>query len=186
MSSLENIVLTIENVAHFSRPPLDKLLGYFPSDAEACVVGRNQTGRDSEKWLVVATKAGYTFKNMGTDLYLAISTESGKEGRLLQAAVNPYYWWINPASSQPVTSAPYFLEECRRASAHQSQIQVIAGENSQAACQLWLLNDQMAKDPPVKTKVPKVPKAERTLRREAAETVLRAEQERRRLEGGYW
>jgi len=49
----------------------------------------------------VATEAGYTFQNLGTGLYLGISTESNLEkGRILQAVVEPYYWWINPVSSQ--------------------------------------------------------------------------------------
>jgi hypothetical protein len=49
MSSAESVVLAIQNVKGFLRPPLDKLLGgYFPSDA-ASVVGMNKTGGENER-----------------------------------------------------------------------------------------------------------------------------------------
>ncbi|KAJ7876337.1 hypothetical protein B0H14DRAFT_3543761 [Mycena olivaceomarginata] len=110
ISSLESVVLAIQNVKGFLRPPSDKLLsGYFPSDAGSSVVGMNKTGGDNERWHVVATKAGYTFQNLGTGLYLGISTESDrKEGRILQPAFEPHYWWINPASNQPDQGSPVY------------------------------------------------------------------------------
>ncbi|KAJ7885565.1 hypothetical protein B0H14DRAFT_1346388 [Mycena olivaceomarginata] len=206
MSTAESVVLAIQNVKGFLRPPLDKLLGgYFPSDA-ASVVGTNETGGENERWHVVATKAGYTFKNMGTDLYLAMSVEShGKEGRILQAALEPYYWWINPVSTQPAQESPVYqiydsvnlrytlhadMEVLNNiGSTNFPYTPIIAHENSEASCQMWLFNDgaQTAKEP--RTKKPrkaKLSKAERILLREAAESdrqeARAKEEEQRRLE----
>jgi hypothetical protein len=47
---VENVVLAIQNVKGFLRPPLDKLLGgYSPSDATSSVVGMTKTGGDNER-----------------------------------------------------------------------------------------------------------------------------------------
>ncbi|KAF8153689.1 hypothetical protein K438DRAFT_362417 [Mycena galopus ATCC 62051] len=48
--SADSVVLAIQNVKGFLRPPLDKLLGgYFPSNGESAVVGMRKTGGDVEK-----------------------------------------------------------------------------------------------------------------------------------------
>ena len=50
ISSVESVVLAIQNVKGLLRPPLDKLLGgYFPSDAGLSVVGTKKTGLDNER-----------------------------------------------------------------------------------------------------------------------------------------
>jgi hypothetical protein len=49
MSSAKSVVLAIEVVKNFSRSPLDKLRGYFPNNAESCIVARNQTGGQNER-----------------------------------------------------------------------------------------------------------------------------------------
>lgn len=121
-------MLAIQNITGLLRPPLDKLLGgHFPSDAGSSVVGMKKTGGDNERvrvamlalclspdlptvqWHILATKAGYTFQNLGTGLYLGISTESDREqGRILQGVLKPYYWWINPVTSQPNQGSPVY------------------------------------------------------------------------------
>ncbi|KAF8153715.1 hypothetical protein K438DRAFT_1987423 [Mycena galopus ATCC 62051] len=57
ISSVESVVLTIQNVKGFLRPPLDKLLGeYFPSDTGSSVVGMKKTGGDNERVRVVSRR----------------------------------------------------------------------------------------------------------------------------------
>ncbi|KAK2460463.1 hypothetical protein APHAL10511_007510 [Amanita phalloides] len=98
-SSGKGIVLANQNVESFLQSPSGKRLsGYFPSDAGSSVVGVDKTGGNNEKWRVIVTNNGYTFKNMETGHYLGIATElAQKKGRILQAVAKPYYWWINPA-----------------------------------------------------------------------------------------
>ena len=50
ISSVESVVLAIQNVKGLLRQPLDKLLGaYFPNDAELSIVGMNKTGGVNER-----------------------------------------------------------------------------------------------------------------------------------------
>ncbi|KAJ7796428.1 hypothetical protein B0H14DRAFT_3158061 [Mycena olivaceomarginata] len=154
ISSVDGVVLAIQDVKGLLRPPLDKLLGgYFPSDAGSSqtvsVVGMKKTGGDNERGHVFATKAGYAFKNTGTGLYLGISTHADRgKGRILQAVLDPYYWWINPVSSQPDQGSSVYQyvvlqsmkRECKRASTDKGPIQIIAHENSQLSCQMWSFN----------------------------------------------
>jgi len=50
ISSVESVVLGIQNIKGLLQPPLDKVLGaYFPSDVEFSVVGMNKTGGDNER-----------------------------------------------------------------------------------------------------------------------------------------
>ncbi|KAF8133163.1 hypothetical protein K438DRAFT_1998216 [Mycena galopus ATCC 62051] len=154
ISCVESVVLTIQNVKGFLRPPLDKLLGgYFPSDAGSSVVGMKKTVGDNERWHAVATKAEYTFRNLGTGLYLGISTEvDRKDGRVLKAILDPYYWWINPVSSQG--SPAYRIHDSKnlRYTLHGdldvlsnigSNDFIIAHENSEVSCQMWSFNDKL-------------------------------------------
>ena len=54
--SLERVVLAVQNVKGFLRPPLDKHLGgYFPSDAGSSVVGVNTRGGHNEKVIEMTT-----------------------------------------------------------------------------------------------------------------------------------
>ncbi|KAI6160606.1 hypothetical protein EDD17DRAFT_1600181 [Pisolithus thermaeus] len=87
-SSRDRMVLANQKADGSLQSPLDG----------SSVVGIDKTGGDNEKWLIDATKDGYTFQNMGTHLYLGVSSQ---EGRILQAVSKPYFWWINPVSSQP-------------------------------------------------------------------------------------
>lgn len=49
-SSLQGVVLAVQNVRGFLQPPLDQLIrGYFPSDVGSSVVGVNKTGGNNEK-----------------------------------------------------------------------------------------------------------------------------------------
>jgi len=49
-SSLQSVVLAVQNIKDSLRSPLGKLLGgYFPGDAGSSVVGVNKTGGDNEK-----------------------------------------------------------------------------------------------------------------------------------------
>ncbi|KAJ7775548.1 hypothetical protein B0H16DRAFT_1713131 [Mycena metata] len=96
-SSAKDLVLGVRDVTSSSA---DKsLVQYLPSDARSSIVGMEKTGGDHQRWHVCATKAGYTFKNLATGLYLGIPT--AQKYRVLQAVLNPYCWWINPSSSQP-------------------------------------------------------------------------------------
>jgi len=50
ISSVESVVLGIQNVNGLLQPPLDKLLGkYFPSDAGFSLVGMKKTDGDNER-----------------------------------------------------------------------------------------------------------------------------------------
>ncbi|KAJ7711315.1 hypothetical protein B0H16DRAFT_1480421 [Mycena metata] len=94
--SVKNFVLTVQNVTNPLQPPVNK---YFPSAAGSFIVGKERTGGDNER--VFATSAGYTFKNVGTDLYLGTSPlPDHEEYRVLQAVLNPYFWWVNPNAGQ--------------------------------------------------------------------------------------
>ncbi|KIK17689.1 hypothetical protein PISMIDRAFT_214062 [Pisolithus microcarpus 441] len=94
-SSRERVVLAIQKVEGSLQSPFHG----------SSVVGVDKTGGDNEKWLVDATKNGYMFQNLGTHLYLGVSSE---EGRILQAVSEPYYWWINPVPSQPNQGSPLY------------------------------------------------------------------------------
>ncbi|KAJ7039977.1 hypothetical protein C8F04DRAFT_1391981 [Mycena alexandri] len=137
-SFMKNVMLTIQNVKG--------------SDAGSSIVGMNKPCGNNERWHVTATKSGYTFRNLGTGLYLGISPESvGKDRRILQAGVKPYYWWINPASSRPAQGSTvyqiydsvnlrYTLHadiELLSNTASTNYTPIIAHENSQVSCQMW-------------------------------------------------
>ncbi|KAI6009768.1 hypothetical protein BKA83DRAFT_4415326 [Pisolithus microcarpus] len=94
-SSRERVVLAMQDVKDSLQSPLDV----------SSIVGVDKTSGDNEKWLVDATKDGYTFQNRRTHLYLGISSE---EGRILRAVSEPYYWWINPVPSQPNQGSPLY------------------------------------------------------------------------------
>ncbi|KAJ7744601.1 hypothetical protein B0H16DRAFT_1559579, partial [Mycena metata] len=140
------LVLAVHNITDL-RPPLDK---YLPSNPRSCILGIKPTGGDNEKWHILATKDGYTFKNLGTSLYLGISPAlAHKEYRTLQAVSNPYYWWVNPSSSQPDQGPSlyqiydsgnlrYTLHAATEAlNGIGSFTPIIAHENSEAPCQMW-------------------------------------------------
>ncbi|KAJ7750600.1 hypothetical protein B0H16DRAFT_1887778 [Mycena metata] len=144
------LVLAVQNITDV-RPPLDR---YLPSNTRSSVVGMKPTGGDIEKWHVLATKDGYTFKNLGTGLYLGISPAPGHgEYRVLQAAPDPYCWWINPSSIQPDQGPSlYQIFDSRnlRYTLHAatealngigSFTPIIAHKNSEAPCQMWSFDD---------------------------------------------
>ncbi|KAJ7744664.1 hypothetical protein B0H16DRAFT_1559768 [Mycena metata] len=140
------LVLAVHNVTDV-RPPLDR---YLPRNARSCIVGMKPTGGDNEKWHVLATNTGYTFKNLGTGLYLGISTAPPHgEYRVLQAVPDPYCWWINPSLIQPdqgpslyqiydSVNLRYTLHAAIEAlNGIGSFTPIIAHENSEAPCQMW-------------------------------------------------
>ncbi|KAJ7731889.1 hypothetical protein B0H16DRAFT_1468891 [Mycena metata] len=92
------------------KPPADEVLGgYLPGDLRSSVVGKDETGDDNETWLIAATNDGYTFKNVGTGLYLGMSTGPNRgEYRVLQAVTDPYCWRVNPSSKQPDEGPPVY------------------------------------------------------------------------------
>ncbi|KAJ7744662.1 hypothetical protein B0H16DRAFT_1559759 [Mycena metata] len=140
------LVLAVHNVTDV-RPPLDR---YLPRNARSCIVGMKPTGGDNEKWHVLATNTGYTFKNLGTGLYLGISTAPPHgEYRVLQAVPDPYCWWINPSLIQPdqgpslyqiydSVNLRYTLHAAIEALNGTGPFTpIIAHENSEAPCQMW-------------------------------------------------
>jgi len=149
------LVLAVQDVTGFLRPPADKVLGgYLPGDARSSVVGKDETGEDNERWLISATKNGYTFKNVGTGLYLGMSTAPERgQYRILQAVLDPYYWWVNPSSKQPdqgpsvyqihdTANLRYTLHAAVETldsitSPDISFTPIIAHDNSEAPCQMW-------------------------------------------------
>ncbi|KAJ7733957.1 hypothetical protein B0H16DRAFT_157937 [Mycena metata] len=154
-SSAKSLVLAVQDVTGFLRPPADKVVGgYLPSNA-ASVVGKEKTGGDHEKWLISATKTGCTFKNVGTGLYLGTSAQLNRgEYRVLQAVSDPYCWWINPSSNQGPSVYQIYDSANLRYTLHAAIealndivstdfpfIPIIAHENSDASCQMWLFNE---------------------------------------------
>ncbi|KAG6843489.1 hypothetical protein H0H87_003921 [Tephrocybe sp. NHM501043] len=104
--------VALANKSVVLRPPLDKRLKlYFPSTAGSSIVGIDKTGENNEKarrdlrpcWHIVVSKDGYTFQNLETGHYLGPATGlNRKDGRILQAAAKPYYWWINSVQDSPL------------------------------------------------------------------------------------
>ncbi|KAJ7736433.1 hypothetical protein B0H16DRAFT_120412 [Mycena metata] len=146
------LVLAVLDVTDFLQPPADEVLGgYLPGDPRSSVVGKDETGDDNETWLIAATNDGYTFKNMGTGLYLGMSTGPDRgEYRVLQAVTDPYCWWVNPSSKQPDEGPPvYQIHDSANlrytlhaaietlTSSDISFTPIIAHENSEAPCQMW-------------------------------------------------
>lgn len=161
IQNAESVVLANVNVENFLRSPSGRLLAaYFPSDPGSSIVGVNSTactGADNEKWDVDITMKGYTFRNVGTKLYLGIATESGrKEYRVLKAVAKPHYWWINPYQNQPSQGSPLHqifestslrytlhadvevLKSVNHGGSHSfSHTPVVSCENSKQPCQMW-------------------------------------------------
>ncbi|KAJ7750655.1 hypothetical protein B0H16DRAFT_1549743 [Mycena metata] len=144
------LVLAVQNATDVG-PLLDE---YFPSNARSCVVGTKPMGGSNEKWHILATKDGYTFKNLGTSLYLGISPAlAHKEYRTLQAVSNPYYWWVNPSSNQPDQGPSLYqifdsgnLRYTLHAAIEALNgigpfTPILAHENSEAPCQMWSFDD---------------------------------------------
>ncbi|KAJ7722685.1 hypothetical protein B0H16DRAFT_346841 [Mycena metata] len=160
VSSVESVVLAIQDIEGFRLPLGERLSRYLPSDARSAVVGVKKTGGDREQWHVLATEAGYTFKNLGTGLYLGISTAPNdrREHRVLQAVSNPYSWWINPVSNRPdqgpslyqifdsanlgytLHAAIDVLRNLGSTDSHYTPI--IAHDNFEVACQMWSFIDK--------------------------------------------
>ncbi|KAF7306288.1 Heme oxygenase-like protein [Mycena indigotica] len=82
-----------------AQDPPEHLPEYFSASGSSVLV-RKKTGQDTEKWEVLATKTGYTIKNIFTGRYLAMSGEDRGKGRILTLATEPYSWWINPTKSK--------------------------------------------------------------------------------------
>ncbi|KAJ7757878.1 hypothetical protein B0H16DRAFT_656624 [Mycena metata] len=164
-SSANNLVLAVQDVTHFLRPPAAQVLGgYLPSDTRSSVVGMEKMGGDNEKWLIFATKTGYTFKNVGTGLYLGMSTAPDRaQYRILQAVSDPYCWWVNPSSKQPDQGpSAYQIHDSLNlrytlhaaiealnsiASTDLSFTPITAHENSEAPCQMWSFDNYNFKQP---------------------------------------
>ncbi|KAJ7740814.1 hypothetical protein B0H16DRAFT_1757534 [Mycena metata] len=154
-SSAQSLVLAVQDVTGLSQLPAGKgLAGYLPSDTGSSVVGKEETGRDDERWLVSATKTGYIFKNVGTGLYLGMSTAPDRgQYRVLQAVLDPYCWWINPSLRQPdqgpsvyqihdSVNLRYTLHAAiEAASTDLSFTPITAHENLDAPCQMWSFGD---------------------------------------------
>ncbi|KAJ7740810.1 hypothetical protein B0H16DRAFT_52361 [Mycena metata] len=117
-------------------------------------MGKEKTGGDDQKWLISATKAGYTLKNVGTGLYLGMSTAPHRgQYRVLQAVLDPYCWWINPGLRQPdqgpsvyqihdSVNLRYTLHAAiEAASTDLSFTPITAHENLYAPCQMWSFGD---------------------------------------------
>ncbi|KAF8149743.1 hypothetical protein K438DRAFT_1779223 [Mycena galopus ATCC 62051] len=160
VSSEKSVVLAIQNVKDLLRPPLDKLPSEdFSSNAGSPVVGIKKTGGDNERWHVAATKAGYTFQNLATGFYLGMSTESDREGRVLRPVLAPYYWWINPVSSQGSPVYQIYDSKNLRYTLHADieglnkigltnfrYTPIISHENSKVYCQMWSFNSLQGSD----------------------------------------
>ncbi|KAG6819745.1 hypothetical protein H0H93_009092 [Arthromyces matolae] len=103
-------------------------------------------------WRITATENGYTFQNVGSDQFLGIANKLDRaERRVLQAAVQPDFWWINPVQKQPSQwAAPlYRIHETKnlRYTLHadtQSANDVVSGstvivslDNSEGPSRMW-------------------------------------------------
>ncbi|KAJ7740128.1 hypothetical protein B0H16DRAFT_1465012 [Mycena metata] len=169
-SSANNLVLAVQDVTPFLRPPAAQVLGgYLPSNTTLSIVGNEKTGGDNEKWLISATKTGYTFQNTGTGLYLGMSTAPDRaQYRILEAVSDPYCWWVNPSSEQQDQgpSAYQYVVLIHDSSNLQYTLHaaiealdsivsgtdlpftpVTAHKNSDAPCEMWSFDDYRFKQP---------------------------------------